>query len=210
MSTFSRRLAALTEFVNIERHDTTMVYTLLNVIQEQTAVMQQYGMFCDEIARLIKKWEQEKRMSLKISYLNHVREFLHYEKFHRACSSASQSVTVQCIVPLLLNGEVTMTRFDGFFCSEGRENPTGELVMDVPDQETIFLHFSKDEEERKQSLADFRRLKQLMHFGDELSDEELFDVIRCCFMPLPHGADDFKELWRNQFSTASMTQLIAH
>jgi len=169
--------------------------------------MQQYGMFCEEINLLTKKWELDKRSPQKISYLNNLREFLHYEKFHRGYSNTSQSMTVQCIVPLLLDGQVSMTRLDGFFSSEGKENPIGELVMDIPDQETIFLHFSKDEEERKQSLYDFYRLKQLMNLGDSFTDEELFEVLRCCFMPLPFGCDDFKLLWRDQLTIQQLTTI---
>jgi hypothetical protein len=205
LSTFRRRLAALTEFLQIERHDMNTVHTILGVIAEITPVMQQFGMFCDEIATLTTRWTKENRASQKIEYLRKLREFFHYEKFHRGCSSAGQSMTVQCIVPLLLEGEMSMVRFDGFFSSEGRENPTGELVLDIPDQEeSIFLHFSKNEDEKKQSLADFHRLKQLMHLGHELNDEELFEVIRCCFMPLTHGSDEFKSTWRNMFSMSTL------
>lgn len=198
----SDRLNALTEFLKIENNDILTYNTLLHIISEQCILMSQYNMFCEEIAKLINRWELEKRPTRKVVYLRHIREVLYYEKFHRACSGSSQSMTTQCIIPLMVEGETSMARFEGFFCTEGRENPTGELVMEVSGQETVFINFSKDEEEKKQSLTDFYRLRQMMHMGDELTNDELFDVLRCCLMPLPSiGGDDFKELWRNQLTT---------
>jgi hypothetical protein len=201
LSTMLERITALTEFMYIEKHDLFTWSTISNVIREQNAVMIQYRLFINEISNLISIWESEKRSIQKIAYLHQIKDIFHYERFHRGYSGSNQSITVQCVIPLMIDGDSTAARFDGFFSTDGRENPTGELVLDLPDQETIFLHFSKDEEEKKQSRLDFCRLKQIMHFGDELNEEELVNVLRCCFMPLSTKViDDFKQVWRNQFT----------
>ncbi|KAL0482545.1 hypothetical protein AKO1_014430 [Acrasis kona] len=198
ITTFRERITSVTEFMNVERHDINMFSAFLNIIREQSATLQQYALFCSEMERLIAVWENNRVSSAKIELLRNIRNVFHYETFHRSCSIPHQSLSAKCVIPLNVQGKITSGTLYGMFSSDG-DNPVGELTLDG-DQDSIFLHFSKDEEEKKQSVIDFHKLRLMM---PQLGDEEIMDVLKCCFFPTSTGGvDDFKEMWRNHLCTA--------